>query len=886
MKNNNGAAIRRLSARSLKNNRIRNLFAMMAIILTGVLFTAVFSLTSGIMQVTQEEIMQEVGGKFHAGLKEATKEQFEKVIQDPLIKEYNYNIFIGIADNIVKRSAELRYLPEEDWLENMFVSLEEGRLPVERNEIIVDTFILDELGLPHELGVNVPIRFSFQGKEIEEEFVVCGYYEGNYVAHASELFLSENYWKELKGGLTDEDFKAWGKVHLEEKAVGLMTVNLFFYQDSNLEDKVCTVIRNAGYEPGTELKYGVNWAYVRNRVESVDMSTILLLGAVIVIILITGYLIIYNIFQISVIGDIRFYGLLKTIGTTKQQIHRLVRRQAAVLSAAGIPIGLIIGYGIGKIILPLSMQIDDGTRGHISLAFNPWIFVFSAFFSALTVFISCRKPGKIAGSVSPIEAVKYTGAENVRKKEKKNCKRKSGIEEKKQHNHFRAVSMAVASLGRNKRSTVTVIAALSFSMILLALITTAVTNFRLDRYMEQRIAGDYLLGHINEMLSSPRSGEITIEPEYLSLADAQKGIEGRNEMWVRYGNRLLMDEKAREQYRKLDAEGKLRREIYVEEKLERMLSGEENNMGGFFYGYSEELLQNLKVLEGTLDIEKFLSGDYILLGTMLGESHISAEEHAYHPGDKVTVESITDASVCYDVKDETGETVDVRYENLASKEYEVMAIVEIPASMNLHRYFTNACDVVLPLPDIVERGELFAVSYQIEDEYQKDFESALKAYSDAHPEMGYVSKDSLRQEFEKMLTIIASLGIALCVVIAIVGMLNFINAMVTEVISRRREFAMLQSIGMTNEQLRKILVCEGVCYVAISGSIAFVVGAPLSWFVLKALNQVLLFFEYRFRILPFFMLMPALVGVAMLTPILAHRNLQKKSIVERLREAE
>ena len=61
MKNNNGAAIRRLSARSLKNNRIRNLFAMMAIILTGVLFTAVFSLTSGIMQVTQEEIMQEVG---------------------------------------------------------------------------------------------------------------------------------------------------------------------------------------------------------------------------------------------------------------------------------------------------------------------------------------------------------------------------------------------------------------------------------------------------------------------------------------------------------------------------------------------------------------------------------------------------------------------------------------------------------------------------------------------------------------------------------------------------------------------------------------------------------------------------------------------------------
>ena len=92
MRNNNGAAIRRLSGRSLKNNRMRNLFAMLAIVLTGVLFTAVFSLVSGIMQVSQEDTMREVGGRFHAGLKEATREQYEKVITDPLIKDYSYNI--------------------------------------------------------------------------------------------------------------------------------------------------------------------------------------------------------------------------------------------------------------------------------------------------------------------------------------------------------------------------------------------------------------------------------------------------------------------------------------------------------------------------------------------------------------------------------------------------------------------------------------------------------------------------------------------------------------------------------------------------------------------------------------------------------------------------
>ena len=92
MINNNGASIRRLSNRSLKNSRMRNFFAIAAISLTSILFTAVFSLTGGAMQMSQESIMREVGGKFHAGLKAATTQQYEKVILDPLIQKATYNI--------------------------------------------------------------------------------------------------------------------------------------------------------------------------------------------------------------------------------------------------------------------------------------------------------------------------------------------------------------------------------------------------------------------------------------------------------------------------------------------------------------------------------------------------------------------------------------------------------------------------------------------------------------------------------------------------------------------------------------------------------------------------------------------------------------------------
>ena len=446
--------------------------------------------------------------------------------------------------------------------------------------------------------------------------------------------------------------------------------------------------------------------------------------------------------------------------------------------------------------------------------------------------------------------------------------------------------MAIANLGRNKRSTMTVIAAVSFSIILLAVITTAVDSFRLDEFMEQRIAGDYLLGHINITGGSPRSGNVEIEPEYLALADSQDGIESRRELWVWYGSRLLMDEQAREQYRKLDAEGKLRRESFYNESVDRMLSGEEQNMAGFFYGYSEELLRNLEVLEGTLDVEKFLTGDYILLTQLYSKEFLPAAEHAYHPGDKVTVESITEDTIFHEETNENGEITGVVYENLASKEYEVMAIVNIPYSMNLHRYAANGCDAVLPISEFGVTNELFAVSYQVADEYQKDFEAAVKQYSEAHQEMGYVSKDSLRKEFEGMITVISTLGIALCAIIALIGMLNFVNAIVTEIISRKREFAMLQSIGMTGGQLRKMLVCEGISYVVISGILSFLIGSPLSWFVLNAMNKILLFFEYRFQILPFLIMMPLLLLVAAFAPLMAYRSLKKKSIVERLRETE
>lgn len=103
------------------------------------------------------------------------------------------------------------------------------------------------------------------------------------------------------------------------------------------------VLKSHGYQhesraaEDTYISIGVNWGYTGAQLsDSMDPATVLAIAAVLVLIIFTGYLVIYNVFQISVTNDIWFYGLLKTIGTTPRQLRRIIRHQAMLLSAAGI----------------------------------------------------------------------------------------------------------------------------------------------------------------------------------------------------------------------------------------------------------------------------------------------------------------------------------------------------------------------------------------------------------------------------------------------------------------------------------------------------------------------------------------------------------------------
>ncbi len=123
--------------------------------------------------------------------------------------------------------------------------------------------------------------------------------------------------------------------------------------------------------PKARIEESVNWAYTASEVERLYRDDE---AGILFIITLAGYLIIYNIFYINVTSDIRYYGLLKTIGTTGRQLRGMVHRQALLLSAAGIPLGLFLGWFVGKGIIPVMYRIMNLGNIMTPVSLNPSIF--------------------------------------------------------------------------------------------------------------------------------------------------------------------------------------------------------------------------------------------------------------------------------------------------------------------------------------------------------------------------------------------------------------------------------------------------------------------------------------------------------------------------------
>ena len=876
MKVQNKKCIRRLSRKSLYAYRKRNLIAVFAIALTTILFTTLFETYQ----------FRQIGGYNHGSFKDVNDEQIAAISAHKNVKETGVRMVIGLATTGVfgKVPAEISYM-DANCTKWSYAEPAAGRMPENSKEIAMDTTALALLGITPELGAQVPLTYNIVDKNIgtgperTETFTLVGYWDYDNLMPVHYINISKEYADQIEAYAIES---------------GMDTDN--FRKDLNVMMRSSVDIRGQMEEVDTDLGYtwetrgdensvriGVNWGYTSSQIGAAfDFGTLAAILAFILLVIFTGYLIIYNIFQISVTGDIRFYGLLKTIGTTPRQLRRIIRQQALLLCLIGIPVGLLFGFGIGAALTPV-ITATLTFNGITTTSVSPVIFLGSAAFSIVTVLLSCSKPARIAAKVSPVEATKYT--EHVKFSKKHRATRGAKVHQ-----------MAFNNLGRNKSKTILVVVSLALSVTLLDILYSFVGGFDMERYLARNTCSDFVVSNTDYFRFNMSATEFITEDAIAQIkANTTQSSGGSGYTTVsKYAIQMYID---KEQW--LDIIMPHTTEDYAQTMLANTPQrGGKYAMNSQIEGLDSALFEKLTVVEGDL-APLFDENSHSIAMCVDVDDYGNIHNTEYLPklGETIPVTYVDEVVV---IDSRTGEPADdntpAEFCQVAETEshdvdYTVCAFVKIPYSMS-YRYYGMGHRAVLPV-DTLRRdsGREVVPLFYLFDTPDAAAEQAAEAYlakltEGAQSVLMYESKETTRNDFRQFQNMFLLLGGVLCAIVGLVGILNFFNAIMTSILARLREFAVLQAVGMTNRQLKQMLIYEGLFYAAGSVGASFVLALVLNPLAGDLMEDMFWFFSARFSVTPILAVVPVFVLLGWFVPTVLYGQTTRRSVVERLRESE
>ncbi|SHH01901.1 ABC-type transport system, involved in lipoprotein release, permease component [Anaerosphaera aminiphila DSM 21120] len=397
-KNTNKEVSKELSIKTMSSHKLRNIMAIIAISLTTLLITTVF--TTGFNFYRALDQSTDVGPSPMAdGGVKAQVERYEDVLKMKNIEWASYvrpGNFGSLHNKEMIGMKAILLAPEKSYYENNKIDLVEGRLPKGDREILISKSMVKKLGGSGKLGeifVLKPVILE-NGKQVEKEVpaTIVGIYSSPLDILADtydEIYITEGFLSQNMPEMLSVDSSIYIK---------------FSNIDSEMEKQgALSEISDRIDGNGTIFRHS-------NTVSNIYIIMI----PILLIIMFCGYLLIYNVFYISVINDIKFFGMLKTIGASGKQLKTIISRQVLMLSVPGILLGLSLGILLGFKISPFILNYTIFGKFYkpgISIA----VIVGAILFSAITVWISSLKSYRTVKKLSPIEASKYE-FKNTRKK--------------------------------------------------------------------------------------------------------------------------------------------------------------------------------------------------------------------------------------------------------------------------------------------------------------------------------------------------------------------------------------------------------------------------------------------------------------------------------------
>lgn len=837
LKNNNQPVIKRIAKTNLKSNFRRSITMIFAVLLSSFLLFSVFTVGLTYLKMNKLQNIRLNGADFDAVLYGVTEEQKTILDNDENVKQFGILTVAGAVretETDKTPGVGLLYADAVLWDDMMSPTRTflQGKYPTDENEIMVTEEALKKCGFENKkTGDEITFVYEIKEKRQEKTFQISGIWGGFGIVDnffVSKAFCEQEGIEELYNSRCDISFeKTWMSEEEQQAFIDKMELGksqrLFYvYEFGN----------------AAEIFWGI--------------------AGIVVVTCLSAYLLIYNIMYLSVAGNIRYYGLLQTIGMTGKQIRSLIKKQMIWIGGIGISLGLFLGFFVSFSLIPVAIEslgMKQEQTGQVQVVFHPAVFLLTILLTGFSVWYAARKPMRLAESSSPIEALGYRPVSGIRK----------GHTTKK-GNLIRR--MAVEQLTRNKKKTVVTMLSLSASLsvfvCLMILLHTQsareyVYNFRgLDMVVANDTIQNVVVEQDEEGKKQLQGVKQILNQEILDKIKKTDGVSAVfpvscvstvipwepevSDVWMREFYETWMD-------------------IPYENDLEEYKNHPEN-FASALIGITEEDFRALnQELKAPVDETSFLNGETCIL---------------YRNGlfDLDEKKMIGKNILC-------GE-----YENPENtRSFKIVALTDINDYTALLGYPPTMIVIDKAVSSFAKEPIIFKVGIQYEKEFDERAEAAVENILRKSPnasDFSWESKIRQAEIVEKAQGHMAEIGFGIVAILAVIGIMNYINTSVGNIQSRRKEISIMESVGMSEHQVRKMLVWEGIFYTGGVMLLTLTVGLGITYAIYQSVNYMGA--AFWFPMVPFFIACILLLTICIAVPLLAYKQMEKSgSLVERIR---
>ncbi len=896
----------KVTRQSLKKNKTRTVVTIIGIILSAAMISAVTTFTASFMNYALENAIY-TDGSWHGMAEDVDEHRYEELRDNEEVKKAAYFQRLGYAALEQHNNEFKPYLyllgsgPAAE--EMLPIHITSGRYPTAPNEILLPNHLMEDGGVSHSIGETITLDLGqrvWDGEIMSQHNPCYEYEDGEDVLLDETLEVRESRSYTVVGfydriSWRIEDFSAPGYTALtvaDENPASGVSYDVYFQM--NKPSRIFDFMNEQGLS-GTE-NSDVLIFLGSSRYDNFSQMLYSLATIVIALIMFGSVALVYNAFSISVSERTKQFGLLSSIGATKKQLRGMVFYEALTVSLVGIPLGIAAGVGgIGVTLLLLgdkfrSMGFDTELKLHVS----PAALIAAAAIALVTVFISAWIPSKRATRVSAVEAIRQNTDVKVKGRKTKTSKltyRVFGLPGVLASKHYQ----------RSKKKYRTTILSLFMSIVLF------ISASAFCDYLTESVQGGYSSNGF-DLVYTNRLEEGNKTPEELrKIFLSDEHVSQVAYVISDYNSGFLAWDSLREEAKSIFSGPSAGAEEWMEDGGKDMV-----RMAAKVNFVSDEEFRQL-LQRYHLDESKFMNPEKPLAITLDSSVAFHQEEGKYKKTSFLNRDDVTIWSqdlrsyegYHYGGEETEGEQTFVLYYSDADEN----DVMKVPEEESEVRYQLHSGKTIYEAPYYIETsesGELLRMIYPISlmdavypEEYvdpgrrmdfcmiSDDHAASYKNLEKALQEQG-VSTDRLYdyaadvEDSRNTVIILRVFAYGFIVLISLIAAANVFNTISTNISLRRREFAMLKSIGMSAKGFNRMMNYECLLY----GTRALLYGLPVSIGVTYLIWQsVAQGFETNFR-LPWTAILIAVLSVfavVFATMVYAMSKIKKDNPIDALK---